>query len=125
MAVLNATGTPGANADHETRLQQQATSAHGYVTVLADSEPVGIGRAVADAGWTGLFSMATAPHARRRGVARLVLTAIESWAIAHDAPQLYLQVEQPNAGARRLYRAAGFTQFATYHYREQASHLAR
>jgi hypothetical protein len=55
----------------------------------------------------------------------VVLSAIACWADAHDAPRLYLQVEQSNAAARRLYDAAGFTQLATYHYHVRATHTDR
>lgn len=83
----------------------------------ADGEPVGIGRAVAEDGWTGVFTMATIRTARRRGVGGLALSAIAQWGEANDAPHLYLQVEQSNVAARRLYPAAGFTEPAEYHYR--------
>ena len=48
-------------------------------------------------GWCGIFGMVTlAPH-RRRGVASTILHAL-----ARDADDLYLQVEQDNAAARAL-----------------------
>jgi ribosomal protein S18 acetylase RimI-like enzyme len=125
LAVLAATSEPDTDVHHETRLLRRVNRPHAYVTVLADDAPVGIGRAVADGGWTGVFNMATTPQARRRGVARVVLAAIASWAAAHDAPRLYLQVEQSNDPALRLYHAAGFTQLATYHYRVRATHSDR
>jgi GNAT superfamily N-acetyltransferase len=117
LAVLSATSDPDTDVHHETRLLRRVDRPHAYVTVLASDEPVGIGRAVADGGWTGVFNMATTPRARRRGVARVVLSTIAGWADAHGAPWLYLQVERSNDAARRLYEAAGFTQLATYHYR--------
>ena len=116
LAVLSATTGLG-DVEHDSGLMRRIDRPLVYVTVLADDEPVGIGRAVADAGWTGVFSMATTVRARRRGAARTVLSAITGWADAHGAPLLYLQVEQSNAAARRLYAVAGFTELATYHYR--------
>ena len=116
LAVSSATTGMG-DVEHDTGLLLRIDRPAVYVTVLANGEPVGIGRAVADAGWTGVFSMATTVRARRRGVARTVLSAITGWADAHGAPRLYLQVEQSNAAARRLYDVAGFTELATYHYR--------
>lgn len=115
-AVLGATGEPGTDQRHETRLLHRVAP-QACLVVFADGTPVGAGRAVAESGWTGIFSMATTPPARRRGVARLVMSAIEAWAQAHDAPRLYLQVEQSNQAGRRFYRAAGFTELARYHYR--------
>jgi N-acetylglutamate synthase len=61
--------------------------------------------------------MVTAPQARRRGAAGQVLAAIAAWAAQQSAPRLYLQVEQSNVPATQLYRACGFTEIATYHYR--------
>lgn len=117
LAVSSGTNEAVTDAEHETRLLHRIDRPAAYVTVLAGGDPVGIGRAVADAGWTGVFSMATTVGARRRGVARLVLSAIAGWADARGAPRLYLQVERSNAAARRLYAIAGFTELATYHYR--------
>lgn len=117
LAVLAKTGGPRTVVEKETRLLGRVALRSAYVTVLAGDEPVAIGRGVADDGWTGVFGMATAPKARRRGAARLVLSAIAHWARKQDTPQLYLQVELSNTAARQLYAAAGFNQFATYHYR--------
>lgn len=117
LAVFQATSDPNADVEHEVRPFGLADREQRYVTVFADHVPVGIGRAVADGDWTGVFNMATIPVARRRGAARTVLSAIADWARSHGAPNLYLQVEQSNDGARRLYEAAGFTELATYHYR--------
>lgn len=121
LAVLRATSGPGTDVGYETRLLQRVGRPNAYVTVFAHDEPVGIGRAVADTGWTGAFTMVTIPEARRQGVGRLVLSAIAHWAQANDSPRLYLQVEQSNDAARRFYDAVGFTQLTSYHYRVQPS----
>ncbi|MEV6487196.1 GNAT family N-acetyltransferase [Actinoplanes sp. NPDC051633] len=89
-------------------------------SVRLDGVVAGRGRAVAENGWTGVFDMVTAPAARRRGVARQILAAIAEWAAAHGAPRLYLQVEESNDAARRLYESAGFSPLTTYHYRVSA-----
>ncbi|MGZ4594201.1 MAG: GNAT family N-acetyltransferase [Actinomycetes bacterium] len=117
LAMLSTTGGPQTVVENETRLLNRVGLPSAYVTVFSDEELVAIGRAVADDGWTGVFSMATAARARRRGAARLVLSAIARWAREQDAARLYLQVERSNAAAGRLYAAAGFTELATYHYR--------
>lgn len=117
LAVLATTGAPGTVVENETRLLNRVGLRSAYVTVLADDEPVAIGRAVAEDGWTGVFGMATVPWARRRGAARSVLSAIACWAREQHAPRLYLQVERSNTAACRLYAAAGFAEVATYHYR--------
>ncbi len=117
LAVLATTGGPRTIVGTETPLLDRVALPSAYVTAFAGDEPVAIGRAVTDHGWTGVFGMATVPGARRRGAARLVLSAIARWAHDQDAPQLYLQVERSNTAASRLYAASGFTEVATYHYR--------
>jgi N-acetylglutamate synthase len=117
LAVQRSAGTPETSTAHEARLLRRVQLPSAYVTVFAGSEPVAVGRAVTDDSWTGVFGMATAPMARRRGAARLVLAAIAHWAREQGAARLYLQVERSNAPAARLYEATGFTEVATYHYR--------
>lgn len=117
LTVLTTIGGPQTVVETETRLLNRVGLRSAYVTVSAHGEPVAIGRAVADDGWTGVFGMATVPGGRRRGAARLVLAAIARWAREQDARRLYVQVERSNTAACRLYAAAGFTEVATYHYR--------
>lgn len=73
-----------------------------------DGDPVAAGRAVADDDWVGLFNIATSPHARRRGHARAVVTALARWGAEHGARRAYLRVAETNLVARALYRQLGF-----------------
>ena len=82
---------------------------------LRDGEIAGVGFAVRERGWSGVFGMGTAPAHRRRGVARAVLGAL---AVDRHA---YLQVEVDNAPAQALYRGLGFTPSHGYHYRVSGS----
>jgi RimJ/RimL family protein N-acetyltransferase len=77
----------------------------------------GVGLCVCERGWAGLFGIATARHARRRGVAQAVVHALSRWAADRGAQRLYLQVEADNAPAHALYARAGFTRSHSYHYR--------
>jgi ribosomal protein S18 acetylase RimI-like enzyme len=77
----------------------------------------GVGLAVCERGWAGLFCVATAPEARRRGVASAVVHALTRWAAAHGARRVYLQVESDNAAAHALYARTGFSRSHGYHYR--------
>jgi ribosomal protein S18 acetylase RimI-like enzyme len=52
--------------------------------------------------------MAVEPHARRRGVGRLLLDAAEAEARARGLPAIALMVTEDNDAARALYAAAGF-----------------
>jgi N-acetylglutamate synthase len=92
--------------------------------VVAPPEPgagVAIGFAVAERGWTGIFGMGTRPEARHRGAATAVLHTLARWAVEHDAPRLYLQVEEDNVAARTLYERAGFVESYRYHYRTRVT----
>jgi GNAT superfamily N-acetyltransferase len=87
------------------------------VTGPDPAAPVGLGFAVADGDWVGIFGMGTRPESRRRGAATAVLHGLARWAAAQGCPQLYLQVETDNDAARTLYAGAGFTDAYGYHYR--------
>jgi ribosomal protein S18 acetylase RimI-like enzyme len=108
---------PGGDPAAERERLAQVGLPCAYAAVRAGGRVVGVGRAVVEAGWTGVFGMATRPEARGRGAARAVLAALAAWASDQGARSLYLQVERDNAAARRLYQAAGFTEVSGYHYR--------
>lgn len=80
----------------------------------AQREPIGVGLGILDNGWVGIFCMVTAPHARRQGIASVILHAIAQWSAAHDA-DLYLQVSTENPAGLALYAKQGFA--TAYQYR--------
>jgi arginase len=88
--------------------------AAAYALAGAD---LGVGLAVCERGWAGLFCVATAAGARRRGIARGVVHALTRWAAERGARRIYLQVEAGNAPAHALYAGAGFRRSHGYHYR--------
>jgi arginase family enzyme/GNAT superfamily N-acetyltransferase len=88
-----------------------------YVRVVRDGRPAGMGLFVADAGWAGVFSVATRPDLRGLGIASAVLGAGARWAAGQGATRMCLQVEKGNPGARRMYDRTGFTRSYGYHYR--------
>jgi GNAT superfamily N-acetyltransferase len=90
-------------------------SAFAYATV--GNDVVAVGRAVLDAGWVGVFGMATLPAARGKGAALGVLAEMANWAGMHGAERMYLQVPCDNITALRLYERAGFEEICQYHYR--------
>jgi len=79
----------------------------GYLTATRDGEVLGVGMLVVERGWAGVFCMATRPADRRRGVATAILQHAASWAGGRAARRLYLQVEEDNLSALRLYRRLG------------------
>lgn len=111
--VHGAGGDPGPEWDMLRRVGLPS----GYASVVTAAGVVAVGRAVADTGWAGVFGMATLPDVRGRGAGREVLAALARWAAEHAADRMYLQVEEDNPAARRLYEGAGFTELCRYHYR--------
>jgi N-acetylglutamate synthase len=88
--------------------------ATAYAIAGAD---LGVGLAVCERGWAGLFCVATAASARRRGIARGVVHALTRWAAERGAQRVYLQVENDNVPGHAFYASAGFQRSHGYHYR--------
>jgi ribosomal protein S18 acetylase RimI-like enzyme len=88
-----------------------------FASVREDGQTIAIGRVAADAGWAGITAIETDPRHRRRGLATAVTAALAGLADAHGDAGLYLQVEDGNAAARRLYEGMGFASHHRYHYR--------
>ncbi|MDA3630951.1 GNAT family N-acetyltransferase [Saccharopolyspora sp. WRP15-2] len=107
-AVEAVGGTPEPSLDRLPRARFAIASRGGL--------PVGVGMFAESAGWCGIYGMATHPDWRGRGVATGVLRAGARWASELGA-RLFLQVEEDNPGARRLYAALGFRTAHHYHYR--------
>ena len=91
-----------------------------YVTVRLDEQIVGIGLGVVERDWLGIFGMRTHGDYRRRGVATAVLHHLVQWGEEERATHAYLQVEQDNLNAQRLYENVGFQTLYPYHYRKWA-----
>lgn len=73
-----------------------------------------------------LYSMAVCDTARGRGVARLLMTAMEEDAAEHGSLFLRLEVRHDNAPAIRLYESFGYKPFGRYlHYYEDDADALR
>jgi GNAT superfamily N-acetyltransferase len=107
----------GSDPRSERELLARVELPSGYASAMLGERVVGVGRVVLDSGWAGVFGMATVPEARGTGIGRSVLAALAHWARSHDADRLYLQVEQGNTPAVRLYQQASFSDVCGYHYR--------
>lgn len=83
-----------------------------------DDEPAAVGLGVSEQGWTGIFSMATAPRFRRQGAASGILHTLARWSISKNAEQMYLQVMKNTPSALALYKKVGFEHLYQYYYRE-------
>jgi N-acetylglutamate synthase len=93
-----------------------------YATIYDESsgEPLAIGRAVLageTGSWVGLAGIETAPAARRRGLARLIVGTLLEWAAEQGAEHAMLEVRRENEAAISLYRRLGFATAQEYHYR--------
>jgi GNAT superfamily N-acetyltransferase len=90
-----------------------------FASIRAHGVPLAIGLGVSDSGWTGVYSMLTAPEQRGRGRARQILHRLATWADERGDRSLYLQVLATSTPARRLYERCGFRLAHGYHYRHR------
>lgn len=88
---------------------------------LVEGRPAGAAAAAVDSGWTCINAVQTHPDFRRRGIARALMAALTAWAGDQGAGHLYLQVEEDNTPAQRLYTGLGFGFAYPYHYRRLAA----
>jgi GNAT superfamily N-acetyltransferase len=99
------------------QMLSRITAPAAYASVVRDGRTVAVGRAVAQEGQLGIFSMAVRPEVRRRGLGREILQALATWGVEQAAKTAYLQVFDGNVEARSLYASAGFSTAHHYHYR--------
>jgi N-acetylglutamate synthase len=95
-------------------IQPKATFALLYL----DGEAAAVGLGVFEAGYVGMFNMATLENFRGRGAASTILSALATWGKNVGAHTLYLQVAQENLRAQRVYERLGFSTLYVYHYCE-------
>lgn len=70
--------------------------------------------AVLDGELLGLFNLLTSRTERRRGYGKALLGMLVGWGETRGATGAFLQVEETNLAARRLFENAGFR--PTYEY---------
>jgi GNAT superfamily N-acetyltransferase len=88
--------------------------------VLGDGDQAeAIGAMAVEGDWCGLFAMRTLPQARRRGLARKMVSALLWQARQHGSKFAWLQVEVENRAAISLYSGLGFEEAYRYHYWER------
>lgn len=89
-----------------------------YLTVRDADGVLGVARAARAGTWVGVSCVRVASRARRRGVGSLLTARAVAEAAADGATEAFLQVEESNVAARRLYTGLGFVVADRYHYRE-------
>jgi ribosomal protein S18 acetylase RimI-like enzyme len=65
------------------------------------------GKAGVDGDWLGVHGLYVAPEARRRGLARAVLSSLLDWGAEQGASTVWMHVESQNTAARTLYESLG------------------
>lgn len=77
---------------------------------LAGTQAIGFSLCRAAGPEVELLLIAVQPQLRGRGVGQRLLQRAQEDALARGASELFLEVREDNAPARRLYEAAGFSQ---------------
>lgn len=91
----------------------------GFAALREGGQIAAVALGVVERGHLGIFSVATAPAWRGRGLAAAALGDLAAWARGHGARAAYLQVYSANGPALRLYGRLGFSTLYQYWYRER------
>ncbi len=91
-------------------------------TAFVGDQAAAFGLGVADRGAVGLFDIIVRPEFRGRGLGRAITRALMAWGRdgGAEAEAAYLQVNDANRPAWRLYESLGFRAAYSYHYRRRA-----
>lgn len=108
--------SPGHRAAHFARLSGMPLAMHS-LAIRRDGRTLATGLAMMEDDCVGLFDIITADDERRRGHARRIVSSLLAHAWEEGARHAYLQVQQENESARRLYREFGFVERYLYWYR--------
>ncbi|WP_254715476.1 GNAT family N-acetyltransferase [Actinomadura sp. NAK00032] len=101
--------------DHQLPMAEKILT--GVRAGYASLDGLAVGRGVPQGEWFGVYAMAVAQEARRRGLGRRVLRALLGWGREQGCERAYLVVVERNAPARAMYEAEGFVPAGGYHYR--------
>ncbi|PWW02461.1 acetyltransferase (GNAT) family protein [Paenibacillus cellulosilyticus] len=88
-----------------------------FVILYEGNQDVACGYAVLEDGYTGLYSIVTAPAYRNQGYGEQLVLNLLKWAKLSGATEAYLAVVLDNAPAVRLYGKVGFAEAYRYWYR--------
>jgi len=87
------------------------------VAIAEEGRVLATGLTIVEGESAGLFDIVTHEEARRRGLARRIVAGLLAAAWRLGARHAYLQVQQENFAARRLYSQFGFEEKYLYWYR--------
>lgn len=104
-------------ADGASRIDLLTRSGQNRFGAVRDAgAALAVGVASFGDGWASVHGMRTAAERRGQGLAGRVLAGLAQAAEARGLTRVFLQVEEPNAAARALYRRAGFQPAWRYFY---------
>jgi N-acetylglutamate synthase len=85
-----------------------------FGTLMNEGHEIGFGMSVVERGMAEIGAIMIDERMRGRGMAKRLVSGLMGWAADAGAAQAYLQVEQGNAPAVRLYQGLGFRQVYRY-----------
>lgn len=104
-------------ADGANRVAALTRSPDAVYAAIAEGErTLAVGVAAFGHGWASVHGMRTDQSRRGEGLAGRVLSGLAGAAQERGIERVFLQVEEANAGARSLYRRAGFSRAWRYFY---------
>ena len=119
LATFGSTHSNWSSADMALKrgmLEAIATPA-AYLLLSDDAGPIGVGTAIVDGEWVGLFDIALVESARGRGLGQPLSAELLRWANNRGARRAYLQVVIDNPPALKTYAKLGFKGVYRYWYR--------
>jgi N-acetylglutamate synthase len=99
------------------RLLQAMPEKTFFAVILEAEIPVCCGIGVITGAYLGLFEIVTRTSHRGHGLATNLCQSILAWGSEHGAKNAFLQVEEMNHGAIRIYEKLGFRNLYQYWYR--------
>jgi len=87
-----------------------------YAWVLSEQIAVAAGTLSMSHQWLGFHGMRTLSEVRGKGIAGLLLAAMAEFGVREGYSKGYLQVDEENMAATKLYRKLGFQTQWRYHY---------
>ncbi len=104
---------------HAERIRSSPVQYRGFALLMgASGRALVCGQYAKEGELAGIYDIATASVAQRRGLATWLCKQLLTLCITDDSVRsAYLQVGAENAGARRIYSRLGFEDAYSYHYR--------
>jgi N-acetylglutamate synthase len=100
--------------DHLFAIVGQLRVPAAFATLDVDGKAIGFAMCAIDRGWAEIGSVMLDPTYRGQGLGRIPVDALLAWAAREGAAHAFLQVDQTNRVAVRLYSRQGFTDLCGY-----------